>query len=81
MARYASLVRKIAATGAHILVPCQKGALDLPTFWKRALEILGIPDTWDQTALLPVAHTTGGDFVPSPRAPVEGSIIWNRRVT
>ncbi len=37
------------------------------------------PTTWDQTALLPVAHTTGGDFVPSPRAPVEDSIIWNRR--
>nr|WP_249420513.1 nitroreductase family protein [Rhabdothermincola salaria] len=41
-------------------------------------EILGIPDTWDQTALLPVAHTTGGDFVPSPRAAVEESIVWNR---
>jgi nitroreductase len=41
-------------------------------------EILGIPAHWDQTALLPVAHTTGGDFVPSPRAPVEDSIIWNR---
>lgn len=41
-------------------------------------EILGIPAHWDQTALLPVAHTTGGDFVPSPRRPVEDSIIWNR---
>jgi nitroreductase len=41
-------------------------------------EILGLPDTWFQTALLPVAHTTGGDFTPSPRAPVEDSIIWNR---
>jgi nitroreductase len=40
-------------------------------------EILGIPTTWVQTALIPVAHTTGGDFVPSPRAPVEGSIVWN----
>lgn len=40
-------------------------------------EILRIPATWDQTALLPVAHTTGGDFVPSPRAPVEDSILWN----
>ena len=46
---------------------------------QRAMaEILGIPTTWDQTALIPVAHTTGGDFVPSPRAPVEGTIIWNR---
>lgn len=41
-------------------------------------EILGIPSTWDQTALLPVAHTTGGDFTPSPRQPVEDSIVWNR---
>lgn len=41
-------------------------------------EILGIPAHWDQTALLPVAHTTGGDFVPSPRRPVDDSIIWNR---
>jgi nitroreductase len=40
--------------------------------------ILGLPDTWFQTALLPVAHTTGGGFTPSPRAPVEDSIIWNR---
>lgn len=41
-------------------------------------EILGIPSTWDQVALLPVAHTTGGDFTPSPRAPVEDTIVWNR---
>lgn len=41
-------------------------------------EILGLPDTWFQTALLPVAHTKGGDFKPSRREPVEGSIVWNR---
>ena len=40
-------------------------------------EILGIPSTWFQTALIPVAHTTGGDFKPSPRAPVEDTIVWN----
>jgi len=40
-------------------------------------EILGIPSTWDQTCLIPVAYTTGGDFRPSPRAPVEDSIVWN----
>jgi nitroreductase len=40
-------------------------------------EILGIPTTWDQTCLIPVAYTTGGDFNPSPRAPVEDSIVWN----
>ncbi len=41
-------------------------------------DILGIPNTWFQTALLPVAHTTGGDFSPSRRAPVEDTIVWNR---
>jgi nitroreductase len=40
-------------------------------------EILGIPTTWDQTCLIPVAYTIGGDFTPSPRAPVEDSIVWN----
>ncbi len=39
--------------------------------------ILGIPDSWFQVALLPVAYTTGGDFAPSPRKPVEDSIVWN----
>jgi nitroreductase len=42
-------------------------------------DILGIPHTWDQMAILPVAHTTGGDFVPSPRAPIDDSITWNPR--
>lgn len=41
-------------------------------------EVLGLPPTWDQTALIPVAHTTGGDFRPSHRAPVEDAIVWNR---
>jgi nitroreductase len=39
--------------------------------------ILGIPATWEQVALIPVAYTTGGDFRPSPRRPVEDSIVWN----
>ena len=42
--------------------------------------ILGIPATWDQTCLIPVAYTTGGDFSPSPRGPVEDSIVWNGKV-
>ena len=41
-------------------------------------EILGIPITWHQTALLPVAYTTGGDFTRSPRKPVTDVIVWNR---
>jgi nitroreductase len=41
-------------------------------------EILGIPTSWDQTCLVPVAYTTGGDFHRSPRRPVEDVIVWNR---
>jgi nitroreductase len=40
--------------------------------------ILGIPTSWHQTALLPVAYTTGGDFSRSPRKPVRDVIVWNR---
>jgi nitroreductase len=39
-------------------------------------EILGIPSAWRQTALLPVAYTTG-DFTRSPRKPVDDVIVWN----
>lgn len=38
-------------------------------------EILDIPTTWDQVALIPVAHVDG-DFVPSPRRPVDETILW-----
>ncbi len=41
-------------------------------------KILDIPSRWAQTALIPVAHTTGGDFTPPPREPVERVIVWNR---
>ncbi len=37
-------------------------------------EILGIPTSWDQTCMIPVAHVTGDDFSPSPRSTPE--IIW-----
>jgi nitroreductase len=40
-------------------------------------EILGIPHSWAQVALIPVAYTTGGDFTPSRRKPVEDVIVWN----
>lgn len=40
-------------------------------------EILGIPTSWDQTCLLPVAHVDG-DFRRSPRRPVDEVIVWNR---
>jgi nitroreductase len=41
-------------------------------------EILRIPTSWHQTALIPVGYTTGGDFGRSPRRPVDDVIIWNR---
>jgi nitroreductase len=44
-------------------------------------EILDIPLSWAQTALIPVAYTTGGDFSPPPRKPVEDVIVWNRRTS
>jgi nitroreductase len=40
-------------------------------------DVLGIPTSWFQTALIPVAYTTGDDFTPSPRRPVDDVIIWN----
>jgi nitroreductase len=43
-------------------------------------DILGIPTTWDQSCLIPVAYTVGEDFIPSVRKPVEEVIVWNRRV-
>src|SRR3954447_377704 len=42
-------------------------------------EILGIPTSWAQTALIPVAYTTGEGFRPSPRKPVDEVIVWNHR--
>jgi nitroreductase len=39
--------------------------------------ILGIPASWDQTCMIPVAYTTGDDFTPSPRRPVTEIVYWN----
>lgn len=44
----------------------------------RMAEVLGIPRDWFQVALLPVGYTTGEDFKPAPRRPVEDVVIWNR---
>ena len=38
---------------------------------KQAGEVLGIPDHMSQAGLLPVAYTTGTDFKPAKRDPVE----------
>jgi nitroreductase len=44
---------------------------------REAAELLGIPDTVTQVALLPVAHVTGGGFRPADRKPVEAVTYWN----
>jgi nitroreductase len=44
---------------------------------REAAELLGIPDTISQVALLPVAYTTGGDFKPAQRPPVETVTYWD----
>jgi nitroreductase len=43
----------------------------------EAAELLGVPDTVTMAALLPVAYTTGGDFRPADRKPVEAVTYWN----
>jgi nitroreductase len=45
---------------------------------REAAELLGIPDTVTQVALLPVAHFTGSDFRRADRKPVEAVTYWNR---
>jgi nitroreductase len=45
---------------------------------REAAELLGIPDTVTQVALLPVAHVMGSDFRPADRKPVEAVTHWNR---
>jgi hypothetical protein len=40
-------------------------------------EILGIPDTITQTALLPVAYYTGDDFRPAKRKSLDQLTHWD----
>lgn len=45
----------------------------------EAAEILGIPySEVTQTALIPVAYTTGTDFKPAPRGPLDEVVKWNQ---
>jgi nitroreductase len=44
---------------------------------KEAGQLLGIPDTVTQAALLPVAYFIGTDFKPAKRLPARESIYWN----
>ena len=43
-----------------------------------AAELLGVPDTITQVALLPVAYTLGQDFKPVHRRPAADITYWNR---
>jgi nitroreductase len=43
----------------------------------EACELLGIPTTVTQVALIPVAYYTGTDFKPAPRRPVEEVTYFN----
>ena len=48
--------------------------------WRKeaeAAELLGIPDGISQVALIPVAYTTGDDFKPAVRPPVEDITYWD----
>jgi nitroreductase len=45
---------------------------------QEAAQILGIPDTVTQVALLPVAWFTGTDFKPAKRLPAREQTHWNR---
>ena len=44
---------------------------------KEAADLLGIPDTVMQVALLPVGYTKGTDFKRAARPPVSGITHWN----
>ena len=47
-------------------------------FEQDAAQILGVPETITQTALLPVEYFTGTDFKPAKRADERGRIDWDR---
>ncbi len=47
-------------------------------FEQEAQEVLGVPDTVTQTALIPVAYYTGDDFKPGPRRPADEVTYFNR---
>ncbi len=44
---------------------------------REAAELLGIPETATQVALVPVAYHTGDDFRPAQRRPVSEVTYWN----
>lgn len=47
-------------------------------FEEQVRKLLGIPEDVTQVAMLPVAYTTGGEFLPAARPPAESIVHWNR---
>jgi nitroreductase len=47
------------------------------TYEREAGELLGIPESVTQLALIPVAYYTGDDFKPAKRLPVEKVTYFN----
>jgi nitroreductase len=43
----------------------------------KAAELLGIPDTVSQAALIPIGYYTGDDFKPAKRRPASEITYWN----
>lgn len=43
---------------------------------KEVADLLGIPETMAQIALLPVAYTKGMDFKPAKRGPIDDIVHW-----
>jgi nitroreductase len=43
----------------------------------EAAELLGIPDGFVQSCLIPVAYFTGDDFKPAARLPIEDVTYWD----
>ncbi len=41
-------------------------------------ELIGIPDHYTQSALLPIAYLKGGDLHPAKRLPLSEVAYWNR---
>lgn len=44
---------------------------------KPMAEILGLPETWVQTCLIPVAYSKKDDYPPAPRRPIDEVVVWN----
>jgi nitroreductase len=46
-------------------------------FAKEVADILGLPDTVEQVALIPVGYAKGTDFKPAPREPLAEKLHYN----